>query len=154
MVLACRSLDKANAAKEQILKLTKCEKMRVIVLHLNVSCFDSARLFVKEFHALKMPLNVLMNNAGIMLSNRILTDEGYEKVITVNYLSHFLLTNLLLPDLEQTNGRIINVASAMHKLLHQFDFDNIMAEKSYSLFGTYAQSKLAMILSTIELQKR
>ena len=154
VVLACRSIERANKSREQIIKLTKCKPMKIIVLHLDLSCFNSVRSFVKEFLALKMPLHVLINNAGVMMCNRELVENGLERVFTVNHLSHFLLTNLLLSELEKTNGRIINVASAMHKLLNYFDFDNVMAERSYSLFGTYAQSKLAMILSTMELQRR
>lgn len=88
------------------------------------------------------------------MSQRHLTEEGFERVFVVNYLGHFLLTNLLLPELERSNGRVVNVASTMHKLLTHYDFDNIMSDKSFSLFGTYAQSKLAMMLFTTELQRR
>lgn len=75
-------------------------------------------------------------------------------VFTANHLSHFLLTNLLLPELEKTSGRIVNLSSALHKTANSFNFDDIMSEKSYTLFGTYSQSKLANILFTLELHDR
>lgn len=75
-------------------------------------------------------------------------------VFTANHLSHFLLTNLLLPELEKTNGRIINVSSSLYHMTKSFNFDDVMSEKHYSLFSTYSQSKLANILFTLELQRR
>lgn len=96
-------------------------------------------------------------------------------MFTSNHLGHFLLTNLLLPSLEQSGyvsaphlsgshwlnvdrdnrGRIVNLASSMHRLATAgFDFDDVMSEKRYSLFGTYGQSKLANILFTKELDRR
>jgi NAD(P)-dependent dehydrogenase (short-subunit alcohol dehydrogenase family) len=75
-------------------------------------------------------------------------------MFTANHLCHFMLTNLLLPDLEKTKGRIVNVSSSLHKTLSRFDFENIMAEKSYEMFTHYAQSKLANVLFTIEMQKK
>ena len=88
------------------------------------------------------------------MQDRELTQDGFEMVFTANHLSHFLLTNLLLPDLEKTSGRVVNVTSSLHKSLKSFDFTDVMSERSYSIFGTYAQSKLANILFTTELQKR
>jgi NAD(P)-dependent dehydrogenase (short-subunit alcohol dehydrogenase family) len=154
VVLACRDIHKAQLAREEIVRTTNCRKENVIVLKLDLSFLSSIRQFVDEFRALKLPLHALINNAGVMLSSRQLTADGLEKDFMVNYLGHFLLTNLLLPELELTNGRVVNVSSSMHKLKTRFDFDNVMAEKSFSLFGTYAQSKLAMILFTRELQRR
>ena len=148
VVLACRSVEKGELAKERIQRITKCNKGSVIVMRLDLSVLSSVREFAANFQAMRLPLHVLINNAGIMLSNRHLTEDGFEKVFSVNYLSHFLLTNLLLPELEKSNGRVVNIASTMHKLISAFDFNNIMAEKGFSLFGTYGQSKLAMILFT------
>ena len=79
---------------------------------------------------------------------------GHETVITANHFSHFLLTMLLLPALKETKGRVVNLTSSLHKMVKKFDFDNIQFEKNYSLFGTYAQSKLANVIFTFELQRR
>ena len=154
VVLACRSVEKANIARTQIMTHTKCPEGRVFVSKLDLCGFDSIRKFVMAFKLLGLPLHALINNAGVMMQDRALTQDGFETVFTANHLSHFLLTNLLLPELEKSNGRIINVTSSLHKSLKKFDFDDVMSERNYSLFGTYSQSKLANILFTTELQKR
>ena len=100
VVLACRSIEKGGIAKERILRVTKCNKGSVIVMHLDLTVLSSVREFAANFQAMRLPLHVLINNAGIMLSKKHLTQDGFEKVFAVNYLSHFLLTNLLLPELE------------------------------------------------------
>ena len=154
VILACRSMDRAKEAKDKILAFTKCAPTKVYVLKLDLCGFDSVRKFMKEFRALKIPLHGLINNAGVMMSERSLTQDGFEMVFTANHLSHFLLTNLLLPELEKTEGRIVNVTSCLHKSVKRFNFDDVMSEHNYSLFGTYSQSKLANILFTFGLQKR
>jgi NAD(P)-dependent dehydrogenase (short-subunit alcohol dehydrogenase family) len=154
VILACRTPDKAREARDLILSQTKCPVTRVIVIKLDLCGFDSVRKFVKEFRALGLPLNGLINNAGVMMQERSLTQDGFETVFTANHLSHFLLTNLLLPELEKSNGRIVNLTSALHKNAKRFIFEDVMSEKNYSLFGTYSQSKLANILFTFELQRR
>ena len=154
VILACRSVDKAAIARDSILHSTKCAPTKVFVIKLDLCGFDSVRKFVKEFRSLSLPLNGLINNAGVMMPERVLTQDGFETVFTANHLSHFLLTNLLLPQLEKTSGRVINVTSTLHKSLTSFNFDDVMSVKNYSLFGTYSQSKLANILFTTELQKR
>lgn len=88
------------------------------------------------------------------MDERNLTQDGFEMVFTANHLSHFLLTNLLLSELEKTNGRIINLTSSLYKITPAFNFDDVMSVESYSLFGTYSQSKLANILFTVEMQRR
>ena len=99
VVLACRSLDRAKEAKARILAHTGCLPTRVVVLKLDLCGFDSVRKFLKEFRALNVPLHGLINNAGVMMQDRNLTQDGFEMVFTANHLSHFLLTNLWLPDL-------------------------------------------------------
>jgi NAD(P)-dependent dehydrogenase (short-subunit alcohol dehydrogenase family) len=156
VIMACRVEKKAEACREQIIEEIKCSKGKIIVMSLDLSSLDSVRKFVKHFQALQIPLHALINNAGVMNTSRQVTADNpkLESVFTVNYLSHFLLTNLLLPELEKTNGRVVNLASTMHKILSAFSFDDLMSEKQFSLFGTYAQSKLAMMLMTTEFQKR
>jgi retinol dehydrogenase-12 len=154
VVLACRNVDRAKEAKEKILALTKCAPTKVFVLKLDLCGFDSVRKFIKEFRALNVPLHGLVNNAGVMMQDRSLTQDGFEMVFTANHLSHFLLTHLLLPELKKTDGRIVNVSSCLHKMAKEFNFDDVMSERNYTLFGTYSQSKLANILFTFELQKR
>jgi retinol dehydrogenase-12 len=129
VVMACRSVDKAKIAREKIISITKCAPTKVFVQKLDLCGFDSVRKFVKEFRGLSLPLHGLINNAGVMMQDRSLTQDGFETVFTANHLSHFLLTNLLLPDLEKTNGRVTNVASSLHKSLTEFNFDDVMSER-------------------------
>ena len=100
-------------------------------------------------------LDVLVNNAGIALIKdpaRRLSQDGYELHFQVNYLSGFMLTELLLPLLEKSPApRIVNVASGAATPL---DFDNLMLETDYSAWRAYGQSKLAQVMYTIELSAR
>jgi NAD(P)-dependent dehydrogenase (short-subunit alcohol dehydrogenase family) len=154
VIMACRSAEKAKEAKKSLEQETRCSPSKVITLVLDLCELESVRSFVKDFRELHLPLNGLINNAGLMTPNRSTTPKGLETVFTSNHLSHFLLTNLLLPDLEKTNGRVVILTSSLHHLAQRFNFDDMMSEKEYSLFGTYAQSKLANILFMIELQRR
>jgi len=154
VVMACRSPEKSEIARKQIINDTKCPESKVIFIKLDLCGFDSVKKFVREFENKVGTVHVLINNAGVMMNDRNLTQDGFELVFTSNHLSHFLLTNLLLPYLKKTNGRIINVASSLHKGAKSFNFDDVMSEHNYSLFGTYSQSKLANVMFTIELQKR
>jgi NAD(P)-dependent dehydrogenase (short-subunit alcohol dehydrogenase family) len=76
VVLACRSVDKANEAKDAISRETRCSPTKTIVLRLDLCDFDSVREFVKAFDALSLPLHCLINNAGVMMDNRTLTKVG------------------------------------------------------------------------------
>lgn len=83
--------------------------------------------------------------------------DGHEMMFASNHLGHFLLTTLLLPDLEKTNGRIVNVSSSLHRSVSPhlgFNFDDLMYERNYTLFGTYAHTKLANVIFTVELNRR
>jgi NAD(P)-dependent dehydrogenase (short-subunit alcohol dehydrogenase family) len=99
-------------------------------------------------------LHVLINNAGIALTKRAVTEEGFEKVFAVNYLAPFLLTNLLL-DVLKTNApaRVVNVAGDFHRKA-SLNFDDLMSERDYNGFRANNQAKLALILFTYELARR
>jgi NAD(P)-dependent dehydrogenase (short-subunit alcohol dehydrogenase family) len=92
-------------------------------------------------------LDVLVNNAGIIARERKESENGYELTFAINYLSHFLLTRLLLPK-ESAPARIVNVASAGQSPL---DFSNLMLERGYDAMKAYSQSKLAQVMFTFEL---
>ena len=101
-------------------------------------------------------IDVLINNAGLVLSERTETVDGYEATFAINHLGPFLLTNLLLGRLEESApSRIVNVASTAHNFARKgMAFDDLMAEKSYGAMETYGRSKLANILFTDELARR
>ena len=95
-------------------------------------------------------LDTLVNNAGIVVPERRESADGYELTFAVNYLSHFLLTSLLLPKLREP-GRIVNVSSIGQYAL---DFDDLQYERDFNGYYAYARSKLAQILFTRELAER
>ncbi|HJQ30169.1 MAG TPA: SDR family NAD(P)-dependent oxidoreductase, partial [Rubrobacter sp.] len=97
-------------------------------------------------------LDVLINNAGVIARERRESEDGYELTFAVNYLSHFLLTSLLLPLLrDSVPARIVNVASAGQSPI---DFDDPMIERGYDPMRAYSRSKLAQIMFTFELSGR
>ncbi|MDP9480831.1 MAG: SDR family NAD(P)-dependent oxidoreductase, partial [Actinomycetota bacterium] len=97
-------------------------------------------------------LSVLVNNAGIISRERKESEDGYELTFAVNYLSHFLLTSLLLPLLrDSAPARIVNVASAGQSPI---DFGDPMLERRYDAMRAYTMSKLAQIMFTFELAER
>jgi NAD(P)-dependent dehydrogenase (short-subunit alcohol dehydrogenase family) len=95
-------------------------------------------------------LDTLVNNAGIVIPERRESADGYELTLAVNYLSHFLLTALLLPKLREP-GRIVNVSSIGQ---YPLDFDDLQYEQDFNGYYAYAKSKLAQILFTYELAER
>ena len=154
VIMACRSLDKAQEAKNKIIKTTKCNPNYLPILQLDLCDFNSVRKFVNDFNKLNMPLHCLINNAGVMMEKRCETKSGLEMVMTANHFSHYLLTNLLLPYLNETNGRIVILTSSLHQTASSFNFEDIMSKKDYSLFKTYSQAKLANVMFMVELVRR
>ncbi len=99
-------------------------------------------------------LRILINNAGVYMPNFQTSHDGYEMTFAVNFLSHFLLTNKLLPILQkQHDARIINVSSLTHTWAKP-DFDNLNAEKGYDAQNAYALSKLLNLMFSHELHRR
>ncbi|MFX1250025.1 MAG: SDR family oxidoreductase [Promethearchaeota archaeon] len=99
-------------------------------------------------------LDVLVNNAGVSLPKRFITDDGIEATFAINYFAPFLLTNLLLDVIKKSApARIINVSSAMHRNA-PLNLNDINSEKSYRWMQVYGSSKLASILFTYELAER
>ncbi|CAM4396154.1 polyprenol dehydrogenase isoform X1 [Caretta caretta] len=125
-------------------------------LHCDLASMKSIRQFVQQFRAKNCPLHVLVNNAGVMLVPERKTEDGFEEHFGLNYLGHFLLTNLLLETLKQSgtrshNARVITVASATH-YVGRLHLNDLQSRCSYSPHGAYAQSKLALVLFTYRLQ--
>ncbi|KAJ9180745.1 hypothetical protein P3X46_008957 [Hevea brasiliensis] len=160
VIIAARNMENANEAKQFILK--EVEDARVDVLKLDLASMKSVREFADNFIALNLPLNILINNAGIMFCPYQLTEDGLEMQFATNHIGHFLLTNLLLDKMKDTakntgiEGRIVNLSSIAHVHTYRngIKFDNINNKRSYSDKRAYGQSKLANLLHVKELTRR
>ncbi|CAA3026647.1 Hypothetical predicted protein [Olea europaea subsp. europaea] len=160
VIIAGRNMKAANEAKQLILKDNKTA--RLDALKLDLASLKSVKAFANNFIALKLPLNILINNAGIMFCPYQLSEDGIEMQFATNHLGHFYLTNLLLDIMKETarstgiEGRIINLTSVAH--LHTYDegiqFDKMNEETSYLDKKAYGQSKLANILHANEVSRR
>jgi NAD(P)-dependent dehydrogenase (short-subunit alcohol dehydrogenase family) len=153
-VLACRSLDRAEAALEEI--KAEIPDAPATIKELDLADLASVRRFADEFKGEYNRLDVLANNAGIMMNPYSTTADGFESQFGTNHLGHFALTGLLVDLLLTTPGsRVVNVSSTGHRF-GRIDFDNLMFENGdgYSPARAYGRSKLANLLFTYELQRR
>jgi NAD(P)-dependent dehydrogenase (short-subunit alcohol dehydrogenase family) len=154
IVMVCRDASRGEDARTEILRASGARSEDVSLMVADLASLESVRKLASDFLQTKQPLHVLMNNAGLILGKRTVTKDGLETTFVVNYLSHFLLTGLLLGTLKaNAPSRIINVSSDAHTGGH-IDFDDLQEEKSYSALRSYSQSKLAQVLFTFELAKK
>jgi NAD(P)-dependent dehydrogenase (short-subunit alcohol dehydrogenase family) len=152
VIMACRNKSKADAAKAQIKAEVPNAELEVMLLDL--SSLSAVRNFAKEYHAKYYRLDGLINNAGVMIPPYTKTEDGFELQFGANYLGHFLLTGLLIDTMVKTPGsRIVTLSSIAHKN-GKINFDDLQSEKKYSPSAAYAQSKLACLMFTFELQRR
>ncbi|XP_058099110.1 short-chain dehydrogenase TIC 32 B, chloroplastic-like [Magnolia sinica] len=160
VIMAARNIEAANEMKQQIIKDNGAA--RLDVLKLDLCSLKSVRAFVDDFNTMDLPLNILINNAGVMFCPYELSKDGIEMQFATNHLGHFHLTNLLLEKMKNTarstgtEGRIVNLSSIAH--IHTYNqgirFDNINDQSGYSDKRAYGQSKLANILHANELSRR
>ncbi|MDN3656119.1 oxidoreductase [Ferruginibacter paludis] len=152
VIIAARDLEKANTAIAKMKKRSSYGQLKAAMLDLSKK--ESVNNFVNEFNENYSTLNILINNAGVMVPPPSKTEAGYELQFGVNFAGHFLLTAYLYPLLKATpNSRVVTVTSLAY-LSGQIDFENLKMEKGYDPAREYAQSKLANLLFTIELQRR
>ncbi len=152
VVMACRNLEKGKTACEEILR--QVPEASLELSHLDLSKLSSVRAFAEEYSKKHDGLDLLINNAGIMIPPYEVTEDGFESQLGVNYLAHFLLTGLLLPLLENTPGsRVVSLSSNAHKN-GRINFNDLQSEKKYSAFAAYSQSKLACLMFSNELQRK
>lgn len=153
--LACRSLERAQHAVDNIVNQTGISSSQLPILQLDLNSLKSVRSFASSFKRREKKLDILINNAGVMFVPQGKTEDGYETTFGVNHLGHFLLTHLLMDMLAAGNSpsRIINVSSRAH-VRGTINFDDLMMENDYWSSTAYAQSKLANVLFTRELARR
>jgi retinol dehydrogenase 12 len=151
VVLAARNLAKADEVRAEI-KATTGGEVEIILADL--TSLRTVHQLAETFKRRYPRLDVLINNAGIFVPTRKVTEDGFEASYQVNYLSHFLLTHLLLDELKKSEqGRIINLSSSVYTV-GKFDAQNLQSEKRFSVMGAYAASKLFMLLFSVELAER
>jgi NAD(P)-dependent dehydrogenase (short-subunit alcohol dehydrogenase family) len=150
VLLHGRNEERLDAALEEIGSETGSEKLRSYLADL--SSLGAVRGLAEQVLSGEGRLDALINNAGVIVQRRSESGDGYELTFAVNYLAHFLLTNLLLPLLRASApARIVNVASAGQSPI---DFGDVMLERGYEGMKAYTRSKLAQIMFTFELAER
>ncbi|MCY3414244.1 MAG: SDR family NAD(P)-dependent oxidoreductase [Candidatus Heimdallarchaeota archaeon] len=153
VIMACRNVEKGEAALVDI--LTKQSNANVVLMELDLASLKSIKDFTQKFCDHYDRLDILLNNAGIMMVPYRKTVDGFESQNGTNHLGHFALTALLFDKLKETPGsRIINVSSLAHRR-GVMDFDNYLYEKgNYDRSLAYGRSKLSNLLFTYELDRR
>jgi NAD(P)-dependent dehydrogenase (short-subunit alcohol dehydrogenase family) len=150
MLLHGRNPERLKATLEELRIQPGSEKVSSYLADL--SSLGAVRGLADRIHSEHDRLDVLVSNAGIIARERRESEDGYELTFAVNYLSHFLLTRLLLPLLKDSApARIVNVASAGQSPL---DFSNLMLGQGYDAMKAYSQSKLAQVMFTFDLAER
>lgn len=152
VIIAARNQQKAEKAVESIKQ--KYSQASVKYLHLNLSSLKSVRHFADEYLTMHQKLDLLINNAGIMMPPYSLTEDGFESQFGTNYLGHFLLTGLLLPAMNNiSNSRIVSLSSMAHKP-GIIQFNDLNFAKNYNKIKAYSQSKLACLMFAYELNRK
>ncbi|MBN3305001.1 RDH11 dehydrogenase, partial [Amia calva] len=152
VILACRDMEKAKVAVNEIIEETGND--RVIPCKMDLSDTKSICEFAEQIYNMEEPIHFLINNAGVAMCPYTTTADGYEMQFGVNHLGHFFLTFLLLDLLKQSApSRVINVSSVSH-YMGKIQFDDLNSEKDYHPVKAYVQSKLANVLFTRELSRK
>lgn len=152
VILACRNIQKAEEAKSSI--LNQYARAQIKIMKVDVSRLREVREFADQFQKKYKKLDLLINNAGIMMSPYKVTEDGFENQLATNYIGHFALTGLLLPLLAGTPGsRVVTLSSLSYKWA-EIQFDDLQARKDYSRRKAYGQSKRACLMFAYELHRR
>jgi NAD(P)-dependent dehydrogenase (short-subunit alcohol dehydrogenase family) len=153
VIVAARSADKGHQAVARIRARVPSANVRFDALDL--ASLASVAAFSRRLVAAEKPLDQLINNAGVMaLAKRQITADGFEMQFGTNYLGHYALTAQLLPLLRRAPApRVVNLSSIAHRT-GRIDFDDLQGERRYKPWKAYQQSKLAMLMFALELQRR
>ena len=152
VTLACRSIGKAESALAGI--RSEHPEAQVELLELNLSDLSSVRDAAAEFADTHSGLDLLINNAGVMGLPHTTTVDGFEAQFATNHLGHFALTGLLLGQiLAKSHSRVVTVSSLVHRV-GRIDLADLQRVRRYGPWSAYAQSKLANLLFTYELQRK
>jgi len=159
VTMACRNIDKANAAREKIIRdsdgAIEAEQLDILILDLNN--LQRVRESAAEYNQWQRPLNLLINNAGVMIPMERRTDDGFEAHFGINHLGHFLFTNLIIDRLKAANGaRVVAVSSAAMALatLDENFSDLNWKDRPFKGLASYGDSKLMNLMFAKELTRR
>ncbi|KAJ4839884.1 Short-chain dehydrogenase TIC 32, chloroplastic [Turnera subulata] len=160
VIMGVRNVAAGKHVREAITK--EIPSAKVDAMELDLSSMASVQKFASDFNSSGRPLNLLINNAGIMAIPFTLSKDNIELQFATNHLGHFLLTNLLLDVMKKTareskrEGRIVNVSSDMHHFPYRegIRFDKLNDPARYSSLRAYGQSKLANVLHAVELTRQ
>ena len=150
VVMACRNLEKADAAAASI--TAKVPEARLEVVELDLSRLASVRRFADDLDV--AALDLLVNNAGVMMTPPDRTEDGFDLQFGTNHLGHFALTGLLMARLGRADAaRVVTLTSLEHKSGH-LDFDDLQWDHGYGRRNAYRRSKLANAVFGVELDRR
>jgi NAD(P)-dependent dehydrogenase (short-subunit alcohol dehydrogenase family) len=154
IIFIARNQEKAQNTLIEIKNKTGNDKIHFIISDL--SLLKNAKSAAEEYKSRFDSLDILINNAGFVAGEKIITAEGLEETLAVNHFSHFLLTNILLDTIKRSgNGRIIHISSGAHKAIKNIDFTDLNFDKTvFKYFLVYGLSKLFNILFSNQLAKR
>lgn len=153
VTMAIRNRTKSAAAVDQI--RTEVPDAKLTIKQLDLSSLASVKALGEELNAEGRPIDILINNAGIMQPpEREVTSDGFELQFGCNHLGHFALTGHLLPLLRAANGARVTSLSSSAQRLGGINFDDLQWEKRYNPTGAYAQSKSANLMFALELDRR
>ena len=153
VIMACRDPEKAGVAMRRI--RDEFPDSEVSTSELDLADLSSVRSFSEGFSSDAEGLDILINNAGVMIPPKSRTKDGFELQFGTNHLGHFALTGLLMPILEKTDGsRVVTVSSIAHKP-GVIDFEDLHGDrKRYNKWGFYSQSKIANLAFSLEFSRR
>jgi NAD(P)-dependent dehydrogenase (short-subunit alcohol dehydrogenase family) len=153
VVLAVRNLDKGKDAADRI--TAAAPGASVALQQLDLTSLESIRTAADELRAKHEAIDLLINNAGVMMTPKSTTKDGFELQFGTNHLGHFALTGLLLDRVLAVSGsRVVTVSSTGHRFARGIRFDDLQWERDYNRVGAYGQAKLANLMFTYELQRR
>jgi NAD(P)-dependent dehydrogenase (short-subunit alcohol dehydrogenase family) len=150
VIMMCRDRTKGELALAEIKKASRSAAVELMIVDLSMQSAirDTVKSYLRKYDR----LHVLINNAGVFKSQRVVTSDGLETMFGTNYLGHFLLTNLLLDRLKSSApSRIINVTAPSTTKLN---FENLQGEKKFSALSAFGASKMCNLLFSYDLALR
>ena len=152
VIMAARDHSRGETAVAEVARAAP--GARVELLDLDLASLTSVRAAAAEIADRVERLDLLVNNAGIMMVPRGETEDGFERQLGTNHLGHFALTGLVLPLLRRSDDARVVTTSSLAANSGQLQLQDLQSERSYSPTGAYGQSKLANLLFALELQRR